>query len=121
MVEDESLKEKLKTFFGGMERSSGSEDFLEELFVKGDYEAVFTYESSIININQKLEKNHKETLYALYPVDGVSISDSPIGFIDQKIEKKKEIYDKLVQYLAGEKGQELLAKYGRRTWYDTGV
>ena len=79
-----NLREKLKTFFSGLERSSGSEDFLEELFIKGDYEAVFTYESSIITINQKLEKNGKETLYALYPVDGVSISDSPIGFIDQK-------------------------------------
>ncbi len=117
MIEDEGLKVKLKAFFSGMERSSGNEDFLEELFVKGDYEAVFTYESSIININKELEKNKKEPLYALYPVDGVSISDSPIGFIDQKIEKKKEIYDKLVQYLTSDKGQELLAKYGRRTWY----
>lgn len=117
MIEDSSLKERLKTFFSGMERSSGSEDFLEELFVKGDYEAVFTYESSIININQKLEKEKKETLYALYPVDGVSISDSPIGYIDQKSDKKKAIYDKLVQYLVGEKGQKLLAQYGRRTWY----
>ena len=117
MMEDNSLREKLKSFFSGMERSSGSEDFLEELFIKGDYEAVFTYESSIININKKLENEKKEALYALYPVDGVSISDSPIGYIDQKNEKKKEIYDLLVQYLVGDDGQDLLAKYGRRTWY----
>ena len=117
MIEDATLKEKLKAFFSGMERSSGSEDFLEELFVKGDYEAVFTYESSVININKELEKNNKEALYALYPVDGVSISDSPIGYIDQKNEKKKDTYDKLVQFLAGDEGQELLAQYGRRTWY----
>ena len=117
MLENDSLKEKLKTFFSGVERSTGSEDYLEEMFVKGDYEAVFSYESSIISINKKLKGKNKEMLYALYPVDGVSISDSPIGFIDHKIEKKKEQYDKLVSFLLGKKGQELLASYGRRTWY----
>jgi len=117
MLENEELKEKLKTFFTGVERSTGSEDYLEEMFVQGDYEAVFSYESSIISINQKLKNNHKEILYALYPVDGVSISDSPIGFIDHKVDKKKEQYDKLVSFLLGKRGQETLASYGRRTWY----
>ena len=117
MLKDEELKNKLKTFFTGLERSSGDEDYLEEMFLNGDYEAVFTYESSIININKKLEENNKETLYAIYPIDGVSISDSPIGYIDQKDEAKKEIYDKLVEYLLGNEGQKLLASVGRRTWY----
>ncbi len=117
MLENEALKEKLKSFFSGVERSTGSEDYLEEMFLQGDYEAVFAYESSIISINQKLQKEGKETLYALYPLDGVSISDSPIGYIDQKIEKKKEQYDKLVSYLLGKKGQKILADHGRRTWY----
>ena len=117
MLKNEALKEKLKVFFSGLERSSGDEDYLEEMFVKGDYEAAFTYESSIININKKLEKSKKEALYAVYPVDGVSISDSPIGYIDQKDERKKETYDKLVAYLLGDEGQKLLASMGRRTWY----
>ena len=117
MLENEALKEKLKTFFSGVERSTGSEDYLEEMFLQGDYEAVFSYESSIISINQKLQKEGKETLYALYPVDGVSISDSPIGYIDHKSEKKKEQYDKLVSYLLGKQGQKILADHGRRTWY----
>ena len=59
-LKNEELKTKLKTFFSGLERSSGDEDYLEEMFVKGDYEAVFTYESSIININKQLKKNGKE-------------------------------------------------------------
>ena len=117
MIQDENLKNKLKDFFSGVERSAGDEGYLEKMFVKGDYEAVFSYESSIININQKLEKEKKEILYAVYPVDGVSISDSPIGYIDQKDSAKKEQYDKLVQYLLGSDGQKLLARYGRRTWY----
>ena len=117
MLNNEELKTKLKDFFSGVERNSGDESFLEDSFIKGDYEAVFTYESSIININKQLEKKNKEILYAVYPVDGVSISDSPIGYIDQKNEHKKEIYDKLVEFLLGEKGQKLLADNGRRTWY----
>ena len=117
LLEDEELKEKLKNFFSGVERSSGDEAYLEEMFVKGDYEAVFTYESSIININKKLEAAGKEILYAIYPVDGVSISDSPIGYIDQKDEHKKEQYQLIANYLVSDEGQALLAKNGRRTWY----
>ena len=117
MLNNEGLKTKLKDFFSGVERNAGDENFLEDTFLKGDYEAVFTYESSIININKKLESKNKEILYAVYPVDGVSISDSPIGYIDQQNERKKEIYDKLVEFLLGQKGQKLLADNGRRTWY----
>lgn len=117
MLENEELKEKLRVFFSGVTRSSGSEDYLEESFIKGDYEAVFTYESSIININKKLIDEKKEPLYAIYPIDGVSISDSPIGYIDQRDEKKKETYDKLVEFLVSNDGQKILASYGRRTWF----
>ena len=91
-LEDENLKKSLTTLFTGMERSSGSEEFLEELFLNGNYEAVVTYESSIININKQLEKQGKETLYAIYPVDGVSISDSPFAYIDNGDDNKKQIF-----------------------------
>ena len=116
-LKDEALKEKLTTLFSGMERSSGSEEFLEELFLKGDYEAVVTYESSIISINQQLEKQGKETLYAIYPVDGVSISDAPFAYIDNKNEKKKEIFEGIQSYILSDEGQKILQEKGRRTWY----
>lgn len=116
-LENEEVKESLKTFFTGLERSSGSEDFLEELFLKGDYESVFTYESSIININKKLEAKGKETLYAIYPVDGVSIADSPFAYIDKKDENKKQIFKELQSYILSDEGQAFLLKNGKRTWY----
>ena len=111
------VKENLKTLFTGLERSSGSEDFLEEMFLKGDFEAVVTYESSIININKELAAKGEETLYALYPVDGVSISDSPFAYIDHKNEAKKETFTKLQTYILSKEGQEKLAERGRRTWF----
>ena len=117
MLNNEELKEKVRTLFTGLERSSGSEDFLEELFLKGDYEAVVSYESSIININKKLAASGKETLYAIYPVDGVSISDSPFAYIDNKNENKKEIFENIISYLLSQEGQKLLQQKGKRTWY----
>lgn len=116
-LEDENVKQELVSLFNGMERSSGSESFLEELFLKGSYEAVVTYESSIININNQLEKNNQETLYALYPIDGVSISDSPLAYIDNGNDCKKELFLNLRDYILSDEGQELLAQTGRRTWF----
>ena len=117
MLNDEKLREEIKTLFTGLERSSGSEDFLEELFLNGDYEAVVSYESSIININKQLVSRGKEPLYAIYPVDGVSISDAPFGYINNKNENKKEIFDNIQKYLLSNEGQSLLQEYGKRTWY----
>ena len=116
-LEDENTKNELISLFNGLERSSGSESFLEEMFLKSSHEAVVTYESSIININKQLEQQNKETLYALYPIDGVSISDSPLAYIDNDNERKKEIFLSFRNYILSDEGQELLAQTGRRTWY----
>lgn len=116
-LQNDTLKEQIKTLFTGLERSSGNEDFLEELFLNGDYEAAVTYESSIININKKLIAKGKEPLYAIYPVDGVSISDSPFGYIDNKNSKSKEIFENIQKYLLSNTGQKLLEEKGKRTWY----
>ena len=51
MLDNQELKDKLKTFFSGIERSSGDDQYLEDMFINGDFEAEFTYESSIISIN----------------------------------------------------------------------
>lgn len=112
-----NLKKDLVDFFTGLERSSGSEDFLEELFLNGSYEAVVTYESSIININKQLESQGKEPLYVLYPVDGVSISDSPFAFIDNGSKEKKEQFLLIRDYILSNEGQQKFAEKGRRTWF----
>lgn len=116
-LKDENLKAELKTLFTGLERQSGSEDFLEELLLKEDYEAVVTYESSIINMNKQLMVSGKDPLYAIYPVDGVSISDSPFAYIDNKDEYKKEVFEDIQSYILSDEGQKLLQEKGKRTWY----
>lgn len=116
-IENENVKTELTTLFTGLERSSGSEEFLEELFLNGEHESIVTYESSIININKQLEQAGKEPLYVLYPVDGVSISDSPFAYIDNGNEEKKEIFLKIQDYILSNDGQKALAEKGRRTWF----
>jgi len=117
MINRESLKNDMKSFFTGLERTSGDEDYLEELFLNGDYEAVVSYESSIININKELKKQGKETLYALYPIDGVSISDSIFALINNKDDDKKEDFLKIQNYYLSGDGRKVLDDLGRRTWY----
>ena len=116
-LKSDKLKNNLKELFSGVTRSSGSDEFLEEMFLKGDYEAVVTYETSLININKKLEAQGKEPLYIIYAKDGVSISDSPLAYIDNSDEKKLEKFTKLQTYILSNEGQQELVKTGRRVWY----
>lgn len=116
-LQDENLRSELKSFFKGLERTSGDEDFLEESFINGDYDAAVTYESSIISINKKLEAQNKEILYLIYPVDGVTFSDSPLVFVNNGLDDKKDIFLDFQSYILSKEGQKKLANLGRRTWY----
>ena len=116
-LKSSKLQEDLKSFFTGLVRTSGDEDFLNKSFIDGDYDAAITYEASIININKELEKSKKETLYVIYPVDGVSICDSPLVYINNRNDKKKKIFQELQSYILSDDGQDILLNLGRRTWY----
>ena len=116
-LKDTKLQNDLKDFFTGLVRTSGDEDFLNKSFIDGDYDAAITYESSIININKELEKSGREALYLIYPVDGVSICDSPFVYINNRNDKKKKIFQEIQTYLLSDEGQDALLKLGRRTWY----
>ena len=67
----------MRNLLSGVDRSSGSSDWLKDMFVAGDYDAMVNYECLIIQANQELEEQGKETLYAVYPYDGLSLADSP--------------------------------------------
>ena len=116
-LKNKNLQENLKTFFTGLVRTSGDEDFLNKSFIDGDYDAAITYESSIININKELVKNGKESLYIIYPVDGVSICDSPLVYINNRNDKKKKIFLDFQAFILSDDGQNTLLNLGRRTWY----
>ena len=117
MLNNNNLVKNLKSLFSGVERVSGSTSFLEDMFVNSDdYEAVIATESSLININKQLESSNKETLYLLYPSDGVAINDSPFAYVDRG-QEKLEKFNILQSYLLSSSTQKELEKLGKRTWY----
>ena len=116
-----ALKDNMKNLLLGVNRSSGSSDWLKDLFLKGDYEAMVNYESLIIEANQTLTKEGKEPLYAIYPYDGLTIADSPLGYLD-KGDTTKEAQFKLIQsYLLSSQTQNKILALGRRTGFGGNV
>ena len=115
-LKDDELRENIVTFLSGVERTSGSEEFLDELLLSNKYNAVVSYESSLIALNKKLEEKGEEPFYLLYPVDGVTISDSPLGYINNG-NKFSDVFDEFQKYVLSDEGQEKLEKLGRRVWY----
>ena len=117
MLYDENLITNLKDVFSGVERVSGDESYLEEMFLKdSNYDSIIASESSLININQELKKQGKEELYLIYPVDGVAINDSTFAFINNNSEKE-EIFLNIQKYLLSDDGKNMLEENGQRTWY----
>lgn len=117
MIYDPALIEKLKKVFSGVERVSGDESYLEEMFLNDDdYEGVIASESSLININKSLKASNKEELYLIYPSDGVAINDSTFAFIANDRDKEDMFLD-IQSYLLSDDGQKMLADKGQRTWY----
>lgn len=119
MLEDEILQKDLKDFFKGVERVSGDEDYLTEMYLKGDYNAMINYESSLIELNKKLVSENKEPLYLIYPKDGVAINDMPFAYIndDSTDTDTKEKFDLLQSYLRSDEVIQKLEELGFRSWY----
>ena len=53
----------------------------------------------------------------VYPYDGLSIADSPLGYLDHGDEKKEEAFQKVQDYLLSEAVQKEIEATGRRTGY----
>lgn len=111
------LQEDIKALLQGVDRSSGSSEWLKTLFLEGNFDAMVNYESLILTTNQELVRQGREPLYIVYPYDGLSISDAPLGYVDQGDAAKQEAFLKLKDFLMSEAVQKEIQAYGRRTGY----
>ena len=117
MIKDPVLVDNLVNLFSGVERVSGEDNYLSEMFLNSDdYEAVIASEASLIDINKELISKKKEPLYLIYPTDGVAINDSTFGFINND-SKKEETFIQIQNYLLSDEGKKVLTDNGLRTWY----
>lgn len=117
-LDDPELKEKITGLLSGIDRSSGSSDWLKEMFLAGDFDAMVNYECLIIDANKTLVEQGKEPLYVVYPYDGLSIADSPLGYVDHGGAKKQEAFLQIQEYLLSEEVQNEIQKTGRRTGFE---
>ena len=116
-LDKEQLKEDISTLLAGVDRSSGSSDWLKEMFLAGDFDAMVNYECLVIDANKQLEKDGQETLYVVYPYDGLSIADSPLGYVDHGDADRQEAFLAVQEYLFSDKAQDAIRQTGRRTGY----
>lgn len=109
------LKTDIRDLLGGIHRSSGSSGWLKSLFVESDYDAMVNYEALMIEANRELIREGKEPLHVVYPVDGIVVADSPLGYVNKGDAEKEELFLELQEYLLSDEVQARLAENGRRT------
>lgn len=119
-LENEQLQSDIQALLSGVDRSSGSSDWLKDMFLEGGYDAMVNYECLIIQANEELESRGEETLYVVYPYDGLTLADSPLGYVDNGDDDKEAAFLELQEYLLSEDVQNEIQRTGRRTGY-TGI
>lgn len=116
-VQDPAVREKVKRLLSTTNRSSGSSGWLKEALVEHPdrFDAMFNYEALVIEANQQLVRQGQEPLYAIYPQDGLSVADSPLGFVDKGDKAREELFLKLQKHLLSAEVQKQIEAMGRRT------
>ncbi|WP_417910467.1 substrate-binding domain-containing protein [Candidatus Electronema sp. PJ] len=115
-LNDPKPADKIKRFLRSVNRSSGSSGWLKDMLLKDYlyYDGMVNYEAMVIEFNRQLLPG-QEPLYAVYPVDGISIADSPLGFIAKGNASKEAAFAKLQEYLLSPTVQDNIQAQGRRT------
>lgn len=116
MLDDPALQEKMRHLLGLVDRSSGSSGWLKEALVAHPqaFDAMFNYESVVLEANQSLEAAGQAPLYIIYPADGLAMADSPLGFIDHGDPAKARAFADLQAMLLSPDTQGRLDAMGRR-------
>ncbi|WP_323768064.1 substrate-binding domain-containing protein [Antarctobacter sp.] len=113
---DEAVLDGVRDLLAQVDRSSGSSGWLVEALVdnSASFDAMFNYEALLIEANQKLVEAGKEPLYAIYPANGLSVADSPLGYISKGDADKEAKFLDLQEFLNSPEAQDLLSSLGRR-------
>ena len=91
-LQSDELRAQMQELLSGVDRSSGSSDWLKDMFLQGDYDAMVNYECLVIQANRELEERGEEPLYVVYPYDGLSLADSPLGYVDKGDDGQEELF-----------------------------
>ena len=117
---DPKVRDDARTLLSGVERTSGSSGWLGDLFLSEDargnhYQAMWNYEIVLKETNEALVARGSEPLWFVYPKDGVSVSDGPMGYLDRGrgADVDQQVQD-LEAWLRAPAQQARIAQAGRR-------
>ncbi|KAA8821124.1 vWA domain-containing protein [Bifidobacterium vespertilionis] len=110
------LQSKVAALLKGVDRSSGSSDWLKDMVVANPdrFDAMVNYESLVIQANKQLTQAGHDPLLAVYPADGIAVSDSPLGYVDRG-QNLKDAFSKFQQALQSKDSKLEFERAGRRT------
>ncbi len=116
-LKDPALLDAMRKLLAQIGRSSGSSGWLKDALVAHPeaYDAMFNYESTVLEANQALTAADNEPLYIIYPANGLAMSDSPLGFIDHGDAAKATAFHDLQTMLLTPDTQAKIEALGRRT------
>ena len=116
-LKDPALLDAMRKLLAQIGRSSGSSGWLKDALVAHPeaYDAMFNYESTVLEANQALTAADNEPLYIVYPANGLAMSDSPLGFIDHGDAAKATAFHDLQTMLLTPDTQAKIEALGRRT------
>ncbi|MBT1182318.1 VWA domain-containing protein [Bifidobacterium sp. CP2] len=115
---DDTLKTNVTTLLKGVDRSSGSSDWLKDMVVKNPdrFDSMVNYESLVIQADKTLTKQGHDPLVAVYPSDGIAVSDSPLGYVDRgQKQDVKQAYSSFANALQSKESKLEFERAGRRT------
>jgi Ca-activated chloride channel family protein len=115
-LQNEAVMDQTRQILGRVARTSGgSTSLTADMLAEYDhFDAMFNYESSVIEANQSLEAEGREPLYVVYPIDGTAISNFPFAFLDRGNQETRTAYEALSSALRSDAVQKRLLDLGRR-------
>lgn len=113
---DPKVQSGVRQLLEQVDRSSGSSGWLMDALVANPsaYDAVFNYESAILDADRKLIAAGEEPLYIIYPSNGMSVADSPLAYVDKNDATKEAAFLALQGFLLSPETQTKLSDLGRR-------
>ena len=116
-LNDPAVQDGVRKLLAQVDRSSGSSGWLMDALVANPaaYDAMFNYESTVIEANQALTAAGQDPLYIIYPANGLSVADSPLAYIDKGDAAKEAAFLKLQEFLLSNDTQKTLSDLGRRS------
>ena len=116
-LRDPNVLDGVRNLLAQVDRSSGSSGWLKDALVANPaaYDAMFNYESTVIEANQALIAAGQDPLYIIYPANGLSVGDSPLGYVDKGDPTREAAFGELQEFLLSTDTQKTLSDLGRRS------